>query len=158
MISFWYFGQDIDDLNLFHRFMTSGPSTYAIVSKGHTGRSTSDALGDLIGPTHPDIAKQENPQCLTAVYGTDEVLNGFYCSRSNQEALASVRTNWLEVAHAIPTLLERYKWSFRVINPQLSRVHHLNNMAKKKLSCVCWDPLKYERKEVCISDLRVSER
>ena len=67
--------------------MSSGPSTYAIVSKGYTGRSTSDDLRDMIGPHDPDIAKGNNPESLTAIYGTDFLLNGFYSSRNNNEAL-----------------------------------------------------------------------
>jgi nucleoside diphosphate kinase homolog 5 len=98
----------MDDLNLFHRFMTSGPSTFAVVSKGHTGRSTSDALRDLIGPTDPDTAKQENPRCLTALYGTDELLNGFYSSSSNEEALTSVLPDGREVTHVVLAHLGKY--------------------------------------------------
>jgi hypothetical protein len=67
--------------------MSSGPSTYAVVSKGHTGRSTSDDLRYIIGPNDPDLAKENNPESLTAVYGTDFILNGFYSSSTNNEAL-----------------------------------------------------------------------
>ena len=67
--------------------MSSGTSIYAIVSKGHTGRSTSDDLRYLIGPTDPDLAKDTDPESLTALYGTDAMLNGFYSSDTNNEAL-----------------------------------------------------------------------
>lgn len=67
--------------------MSSGPSTYAIVSKGHTGRSTFDDLRYIIGPNNPDLAKENNPESLTAIYGTDVILNGFYSSSTNNEAL-----------------------------------------------------------------------
>jgi len=67
--------------------MSSGASVYAIVSKGHTGRSTADDLRQLIGPTNPDLAKETNPECLIAVYGTDSILNGFYASHTNHDAL-----------------------------------------------------------------------
>ncbi len=70
--------------------MSSGPSTYAIVSKGYTGRSTSDDLHNIIGPNDPDLAKETNPECLTAIYGTDFILNGFYSSSTNNEALKSI--------------------------------------------------------------------
>ncbi len=70
--------------------MSSGPSTYAVVSKGYTGRSTSDDLRDIIGPNDPDLAKEINPKCLTAIYGTDFILNGFYSSHNNNEALKSI--------------------------------------------------------------------
>jgi hypothetical protein len=70
--------------------MFSGPSTYAVVSKGYTGRSTSDDLRYIIGPNDPDLAKQNNLECLTALYGTDLILNGFYSSSNNNEALKSI--------------------------------------------------------------------
>jgi hypothetical protein len=70
--------------------MASGPSTYAVVSKGYTGQSTSKQLRELIGLDDPDHAKKMNPQCLTALYGTDQILNGFHCSRSNDDAIKSV--------------------------------------------------------------------
>lgn len=67
--------------------MSSGTSIYAIVSKGYTGRSTSDDLCYLIGPTDPDLAKETDPESFTALYGTDAMLNGFYSSSTNSEAL-----------------------------------------------------------------------
>ncbi len=73
--------------NEFNRFMSSGSSTYAVVSKGYTGRSTSDDLRYIIGPHDPDLAKENNPESLTALYGTDLLLNGFYSSSNNNEAL-----------------------------------------------------------------------
>lgn len=78
----------------FHRFMISGPSVYAVVSKGRTGRSTSDDLRHFIGPADPDVAKIENPQSLTALYGTDSILNGFHCSNNNAEALKFVKNSF----------------------------------------------------------------
>lgn len=70
--------------------MSSGPSTYVIVSKGYTGRSTSDDLQQIIGENDPDLAKEINPNCLTALYGTDSILNGFYSSLTNNDALKSI--------------------------------------------------------------------
>jgi hypothetical protein len=70
--------------------MSSGPSTYAVVSKGHTGRSTSDDLRYIIGPKDPDSAKETDPESLIALYGTDIILNGFYSSSTNNEALKSL--------------------------------------------------------------------
>lgn len=67
--------------------MSSGPSTYAIVSKGHTGRTTADDLRSIIGPNDPDLAKETDPESLTALYGTDLILNGFYSSSTNNDAL-----------------------------------------------------------------------
>ncbi|CAF2736154.1 unnamed protein product [Rotaria sp. Silwood2] len=82
---------DSSILNEFIRFMYSGPSTYAVVSKGHTGRSTSDDLHYIIGLNDPDLAKENNPQSLTAIYGTDTILNGFYSSHTNNEALKEIQ-------------------------------------------------------------------
>lgn len=81
------FIQEIDHLDEFNRFLSSGASIYAVVSKGYTGRSTSDDLRHLIGPTDPDLAKETDPESLTALYGTDTMLNGFYSSSTNSEAL-----------------------------------------------------------------------
>ncbi|CAF3494199.1 unnamed protein product [Rotaria sp. Silwood1] len=85
------FKPDSNILNEFIRFMYSGPSTYAVVSKGHTGRSTSDDLHHIVGLNNPDLAKEHNPECLTAIYGTDTILNGFYSSHSNNEALKEIQ-------------------------------------------------------------------
>ncbi|CAF3860635.1 unnamed protein product [Adineta steineri] len=87
--------------NEFDRFMSSGPSTYAIVSKGFTGRSTSDDLRYIIGPHDPDIAKETNPESLTAIYGTDVLLNGFYSSSNNNEALKEIHIVFPEYQHPI---------------------------------------------------------
>ena len=70
--------------------MSSGPSIYAVVSKGYTGRSTADDLHHIIGSNDPDLAKEINPESLTALYGTDLVLNGFFASNTNNEALKSL--------------------------------------------------------------------
>lgn len=67
--------------------MSSGPSTYAVVSKGCTGRSTFDDLRFIIGPHDPDLAKANQPDSFTAVYGTDPTMNGFHSSASMEEAL-----------------------------------------------------------------------
>ena len=82
-----YFFQDIDIIHEFNRFMSSGPSTYAIVSKGHTGRSTFNDLRSTIGPRDPDLAKANQPDSFTAVYGTDSIMNGFHSSANMEEAL-----------------------------------------------------------------------
>lgn len=73
--------------------MSSGPSTYAIVSKGLTGRTTSDDLRSIIGLNDPDLARAINSDCLTALYGTDSLLNGFYSSSTNSEALKLILRN-----------------------------------------------------------------
>jgi hypothetical protein len=67
--------------------MTSGPSTFAVLSLGRTGRSTSTALQQLVGLNDPDCARAENKQCLTALYGTDQLMNGFFVSANNDQAL-----------------------------------------------------------------------
>ncbi|CAF0913540.1 unnamed protein product [Rotaria sordida] len=85
------FKPDLNILNEFIRFMYSGPSTYAVVSKGYTGRSTSDDLHYIIGLNDPDLAKENNPESLTAIYGTDIILNGFYSSHTNNEALKEIQ-------------------------------------------------------------------
>ncbi|CAM4747562.1 unnamed protein product [Rotaria magnacalcarata] len=85
------FKPDSNILNEFIRFMSSGSSTCAIVSKGHTGRSTSDDLRYIIGSNDPDLARENNPDCLTALYGTDNILNGFYSSHTNNEALKEIQ-------------------------------------------------------------------
>ncbi|CAF3675555.1 unnamed protein product [Rotaria socialis] len=85
------FKPDSNVLDEFIRFMSSGSSTCAIVSKGHTGRSTSDDLRYIIGSNDPDLARENNPDCLTALYGTDNILNGFYSSHTNNEALKEIQ-------------------------------------------------------------------
>lgn len=80
--------QEPSDVHEFNRFMASGPSAYVVVSKGLTGRSTADDLRHLVGPHDPDVARATRPDSLTALYGTDALMNGFYSSANNQEALA----------------------------------------------------------------------
>ena len=82
-----FFHKDPNIINEFCRFLSSGPSTYAVVSKGHTGRSTYDDLRAIIGIDNPDLAKENSPESLTALYGTDTILNGFYSSYNNENAL-----------------------------------------------------------------------
>ncbi|UJR26523.1 hypothetical protein I4U23_007846 [Adineta vaga] len=85
------FQPDQDIIKEFNRFMSSGPSAYVVVSKGFTGRSTSDDLRSIIGYHDPDIAKTNHSESLTAIYGTDSIMNGFYSSANNQEALKDIQ-------------------------------------------------------------------
>ena len=98
--------------------MASGPSVCVIVSKGNTGRSTTDQLNLLIGPSDPDVAKQTDPQSLRALYGTDTLLDGFYISNNNHDAIKLLIVivsfeNLLLISYFVK---EKFRLSFRIFN------------------------------------------
>ncbi|CAF0759923.1 unnamed protein product, partial [Didymodactylos carnosus] len=78
----------------FNRFMSSGPSTYIVLSKGHTGKTTLDELSYFVGPNDPDRAKEIAKDSLVARYGTDAILNGFHISENNEEARKEIQVTF----------------------------------------------------------------
>lgn len=128
--------------------MSSGPSTYAVVSKGRTGRSTSDDLHYIVGPNDPDLAKETDPESLIALYGTDIILNGFYSSSTNNEALKSLFLFSLSIDQSIYHCLEKFKLSFRNFINLSSKENQPMNMFIKQRHYVFLDRPKYNRRKV----------
>jgi len=68
-------------------YMTSGPSVVlALTDKLNNGLDTVQRWRDLIGPFDAAIAKDENPESLRALYGTDAAINGMHGSSNIEEA------------------------------------------------------------------------
>ncbi|PFX23757.1 Thioredoxin domain-containing protein 3-like [Stylophora pistillata] len=70
-------------------FMTSGPCMTLLLSKGgdsDVGDGTIEYFRDLIGPKDVNIAKEEAPTSLRALYGTDTVMNALHGCDSAESA------------------------------------------------------------------------
>lgn len=70
-------------------FMTSGPCMTLLLSKGgdsDIGDGTIEYFRDLIGPKDVNIAKEEAPTSLRALYGTDTVMNAVHGCDSAESA------------------------------------------------------------------------
>ena len=66
--------------------MTSGPCHIAIVTKGETGEEVIPELRKLVGPTDAEVAKEEEPETLRALYGTSKLVNGVHAADSKDQA------------------------------------------------------------------------
>jgi len=68
------------------KYMTSNSSCVLALSKGDTGESVIDDLRHETGSTDPNQAKQENPNSLRALYGTDNIMNAIHASDTKEAA------------------------------------------------------------------------
>lgn len=66
--------------------MTRGPCHIVIVTKGATGEEVIPELRKLIGPTDAEQAKEEEPESLRALYGTNKLVNGVHAADSKEQA------------------------------------------------------------------------
>jgi nucleoside diphosphate kinase len=66
--------------------MTSNPSCVLALSKGDADESVIDDLRHETGSTDPNQAKQEMPNSLRALYGTDNIMNAIHASDSKEAA------------------------------------------------------------------------
>jgi nucleoside diphosphate kinase len=64
--------------------MTSHPCHVLAVTKTE-GHVINDLRND-IGPTDPNQAKQENPNSLRAMFGTDDIMNAIHASDGEEVA------------------------------------------------------------------------
>jgi len=68
-------------------FMSSGPCVILVVSEGETGENIIPDFRDFIGPKDVNIAKEEAPNSLRALYGTDMVMNAIHgCDGADSSA------------------------------------------------------------------------
>ncbi|XP_075257801.1 thioredoxin domain-containing protein 6-like isoform X1 [Convolutriloba macropyga] len=70
--------------------MTGGPCHIAIVTKGETGEEVIPELRKLVGPTDAEVAKEEEPETLRALYGTSKLVNGVHAADSKDQAASEL--------------------------------------------------------------------
>ncbi|XP_070570053.1 thioredoxin domain-containing protein 3 homolog isoform X12 [Ptychodera flava] len=68
------------------QFMASGPVHTLILTKGDTGEGVVPEVRTLIGPADVSKAKEEAPDSLRAVYGTDTITNAVHAADSDETA------------------------------------------------------------------------
>ncbi|XP_051878791.1 thioredoxin domain-containing protein 6 [Pristis pectinata] len=69
------------------RFMSSGPCRVLIISKPEGTDDVIPLWKEFIGPTDVEIAKQEKPESLRALYGTEKLFNAVHgCDDKEQAA------------------------------------------------------------------------
>ncbi|XP_059823065.1 thioredoxin domain-containing protein 6 isoform X2 [Hypanus sabinus] len=69
------------------RFMSSGPCRALIISKPEGTDEVIPLWKEFIGPTDVEIAKQEKPESLRALYGTEKLFNAVHgCDDEEQAA------------------------------------------------------------------------
>ena len=66
--------------------MTRGPCHVVLMTKGDTGAESVLDLRKLVGPTDANQAKEEEPETLRALYGTDNLVNGVHAADSKDQA------------------------------------------------------------------------
>ncbi|XP_028393484.1 thioredoxin domain-containing protein 3 homolog isoform X2 [Dendronephthya gigantea] len=67
-------------------FMSSGPCMTLIISKEGAGEGIIPQFRDLIGPKDVNIAKEEAPNSIRAVYGTSSVMNAIHACDTSESA------------------------------------------------------------------------
>ncbi|XP_078489243.1 thioredoxin domain-containing protein 3 homolog [Ciona intestinalis] len=68
-------------------YVTSGPCRVLVLTKGESGEGVVTLWRDIIGPFDAAVAKEENPDSLRAIYGTDATSNALHGSSSTEEAV-----------------------------------------------------------------------
>ncbi|XP_077997128.1 thioredoxin domain-containing protein 6-like isoform X3 [Glandiceps talaboti] len=68
------------------QFMASGPVHTLVLTKGDTGEGVVPEVRALLGPADVLIAKEEAPESLRAVYGTDTITNALHAADSEETA------------------------------------------------------------------------
>uniref|UniRef100_H2ZDH8 Nucleoside diphosphate kinase-like domain-containing protein n=1 Tax=Ciona savignyi TaxID=51511 RepID=H2ZDH8_CIOSA len=68
-------------------YVTSGPCRILVLTKGDSGEGVVSLWRDIIGPFDAAVAKEENPDSLRAIYGTDATSNALHGSSSSEEAM-----------------------------------------------------------------------
>ncbi|KAG4101580.1 nucleoside diphosphate kinase 5-like protein [Neocallimastix lanati (nom. inval.)] len=74
--------EENENFNKLVEYMTSGPIIVMILSK----KDAVNALLECLGPSDPEVAREQNPKSLRAKYGKDAFYNGIHCSSSYEEA------------------------------------------------------------------------
>ncbi|XP_068752060.1 thioredoxin domain-containing protein 3 homolog isoform X3 [Montipora capricornis] len=92
-------------------FMSSGPCMTLLLSKASntpdTGDGTIEYFRDLIGPKDVNIAKEEAPTSLRALYGTDTVMNAVHGCDSAESAARELAFFYPDFV--APTVIQRRK-------------------------------------------------
>nr|XP_005999168.1 PREDICTED: thioredoxin domain-containing protein 3 homolog [Latimeria chalumnae] len=68
------------------QFMSSGPCHVLIISTPEGAEDVIPTWREFIGPTDVETAKQENPESLRALYGTEKVFNAVHGSDNTEQA------------------------------------------------------------------------
>ncbi|XP_076821346.1 thioredoxin domain-containing protein 3 homolog isoform X2 [Clavelina lepadiformis] len=68
-------------------YVTSGPCRVLVLTKGETGEGVIELWRKIIGPFDAAVAKEENPNSLRAIYGTDATSNALHGSSTTEEAI-----------------------------------------------------------------------
>jgi len=106
------------------KYMTSGPCRVLALTKGETGQGVVELWREIIGPFDAAVAKENNPNSLRALYGTDAAMNGIHGSSSTEEAMRELAFFFPDVD--IPT----YQSKTHISRPISGR---LRRQAKKRL-------------------------
>ncbi|XP_067891978.1 thioredoxin domain-containing protein 6 [Heterodontus francisci] len=69
------------------RFMSSGPCRVLILSRPEGTDDVIPLWREFIGPTDVEIAKQEKPESLRALYGTENIFNAVHGSEDKDQAI-----------------------------------------------------------------------
>nr|XP_039251846.1 thioredoxin domain-containing protein 3 homolog isoform X3 [Styela clava] len=67
-------------------YVVSGPCRVLVLTKSGSGEGVVEQWRDIIGPFDAAVAKEENPDSLRAIYGTDAKANALHGSSSQEEA------------------------------------------------------------------------
>ncbi|XP_020893204.1 thioredoxin domain-containing protein 3 homolog isoform X2 [Exaiptasia diaphana] len=103
--------EDSEHFEQLIEFMSSGPlMTLALSKAGDTPEAVEgviDSFRELIGPKDVNIAKEEAPESLRAIYGTDTVMNAVHGCDSSESAARELAFFFPDFA--APTVLGKRK-------------------------------------------------
>lgn len=110
-------------------FMSSGPIIAMILAK----EKSISYWRELIGPTNTNKARQTHPDCLRAIYGTDDQRNGLHGSDSYSSAEREIRFFFPDsVVEPIPVGQAARDYLSKAVNPTLLK--GLTHLCKQKPS------------------------
>lgn len=105
-------------------FMTSGPSVVLLLSKmGLTGDGIVEEFRELIGPFSADVAKDEAPGSLRAIYGSSEIRNAIHSSSSKKQAARELAFFFPESAVPWVSGTVKMQKTLALIKPQAMEQH-----------------------------------
>lgn len=114
-------------------FMCSGPCLTLIISKGGTGDGVIPHFRDLIGPKDVNVAKEEAPTSIRALYGTSSVMNAIHACDTSESAARELAFFFPDfVSPAVKTKRRRSssQRTLALIRPEALRQHKDSILAK----------------------------
>ncbi|XP_062504205.1 thioredoxin domain-containing protein 3 homolog isoform X2 [Corticium candelabrum] len=114
-------------------YMSSGPCHVLVLTKGVTGEDAVPELRSLVGPTDSEKAKEEAPDTLRAMYGTNHIQNAIHACDSGESAARELAFFFPDFgAPWVAGREPKIQKTFALLRPDAARDHKDEILAKVK--------------------------